>query len=60
MCLSPSALALFLNTLMVPVTTEPGTVIVHASAGDAHWVSQGENWCTIAPSVFKAKTSSKD
>lgn len=49
MCLSASALALFLNTIAAPVTTSPGQIIVHAEDRNAIWIAHGENWCTKAP-----------
>lgn len=55
MCISPEALALFLNLIGYDiVTSEPGRIIVHAEARDAHWVAVGERWCTIAPQLDAA------
>lgn len=52
MCLTAEALALFLNLLSPQiVSTEPGRVIVHASAGDVHWVARADEWCTMAPQI---------
>lgn len=50
MCLSPEALALFLNILgHSMVTSEPHQIIVHATQGDVVWVAAGEYWCTTGP-----------
>ena len=51
MCLTTEALALFLNMILAPVTTEPGRIIVHAEERDAHWgrfeaAGAEETWCT--------------
>ncbi len=54
MCLTTQALVLFLNTIIdAPVTTEPGRIIVHAETRDAHWLEQGDKWCTMAPQIDK-------
>ncbi|MEM0937849.1 MAG: hypothetical protein AAF646_11530 [Pseudomonadota bacterium] len=50
MCLSAQALAVFLNLLAFDaITRAPDRFIVHASAGDAHWVAVADRWCTMAP-----------
>lgn len=52
MCLSTAALSLFLNLLNLEnITTEPGRVIIHASDREAHWVNDGDRWCTMAPQL---------
>lgn len=51
MCISAEALALFLNIILAPVTTEPGLIIVHADAMDTHWVQVSDRWCTMAPQL---------
>lgn len=50
MCLTAEAFALFLNMISVPeITTEPGRIILHAQARDAHWIAVEDHWCTKAP-----------
>lgn len=54
MCLTTAALAAFLNMISgAPITTEPGRIIIHASARDAHWVAatSEDRWCTMAPQL---------
>lgn len=51
MCLSTTALALFLNMIAAPITTEPDRIVVHAEVADTHWVMQSDQWCTIAPQL---------
>ncbi len=52
MCLSTEALALFLNLLPAAlIGSEPGRVIIHSEAGDAHWVARADEWCTMAPQL---------
>ena len=52
MCLSTAALSLFLNLLSLDtISTEPGRVIVRATENEAHWVNQGDLWCTMAPQI---------
>ncbi|SFK04258.1 hypothetical protein [Celeribacter neptunius] len=51
MCISAEALALFLNLILAPVTSEPGRIIVHAEEMDAHWVQLEDRWCTMAPQI---------
>lgn len=52
MCITAEALALFLNILaMDNITTEPGRVVIHAEASDAHWVAVEDEWCTMAPQL---------
>ncbi|WP_321364322.1 hypothetical protein [uncultured Celeribacter sp.] len=51
MCISAEALALFLNLIVAPVTSEPGRIIVHATENDAHWVQVEDRWCTMAPQI---------
>ena len=51
MCISAEALALFLNLIVAPVTSEPGRIIVHATENDAPWVQVEDRWCTMAPQI---------
>ncbi len=52
MCLTAEALALFLNMIVVSeITMEPGRIVVHADARQAHWVAVGDEWCTMAPQI---------
>ncbi len=52
MCMSLQALIVFLN-LIGPdmVDSEPGRFVVHADAGDVHWVELDERWCTMGPQL---------
>lgn len=51
MCISAEALALFLNMIAAPMSSEPGRIIVHAEEMDTHWVETGNAWCTMAPQL---------
>ena len=54
MCLTTAALAAFLNLIAgADVTTEPGRIVVHATAQDVHWVAAdgADRWCTMAPQL---------
>ncbi|MGK7653920.1 MULTISPECIES: hypothetical protein [unclassified Roseovarius] len=46
MCLTSEAFALFLTTIGASIlSTEAGTVTVHATEGDIAWVAVGDRWC---------------
>ncbi|WP_323783948.1 hypothetical protein [Thalassovita sp.] len=50
MCLTPEALALFLNLLNPEIIeAESGQITIHATQKQAVWVLSGEQWCTDAP-----------
>lgn len=49
MCISAQALAMFLNMIAAPISTEPGLITVHAEVGDVQWLSVADKWCTDAP-----------
>lgn len=50
MCLTPEALALFLNLIgHSMVTSTPEHITVHATQGDVVWIAVGEQWCTTGP-----------
>mgnify|MGYP006292832461 CR=1 FL=1 len=56
MCLTPQALAVFLNLLAVDrVVTEPDRITVLAEARDVVWVRSDrhvdDRWCTMAPQI---------
>lgn len=52
MCLSSQALYVFLSLFPADmVTLTPERVILHAEVRDAHWVYNGETWCTMAPQI---------
>jgi hypothetical protein len=52
MCLTTEALLIFLN-LLPPEIIEAGgdRITIHAEAGDAIWIAQGDKWCTNAPQI---------
>ncbi|CUH63340.1 hypothetical protein TG4357_00614 [Thalassovita gelatinovora] len=55
MCLTPEALALFLNLLNPDIIeAESGQITIHATANKAVWVLTGDHWCTDAPDQDKA------
>lgn len=50
MCLTPEALALFLNLIgHSMVTSTPDLITVHATNGDVAWVAVADEWCTTGP-----------
>lgn len=50
MCLTTEMLAIFLNLLPAAlVTAEEGRITIHAEAGEAVWIANGDIWCTEAP-----------
>ncbi len=50
MCLSPEALALFLNLIGHSlVISTPEHITIHATAGDVVWSAVGDEWCTTGP-----------
>jgi len=50
MCLTPAALALFLNLIGHSViTSTPDHITVHATEGDVIWVATADLWCTTGP-----------
>ena len=52
MCITPQALALFLNLLNFDmITMEEGRITVHAETRPAVWVETGNHWCTMAPQI---------
>jgi len=55
MCLTTEALMLFLS-LLPPEIVElsPERITVRAEVRDAHWLAQGEMWCTAAPKLDAA------
>ena len=52
MCLTTEALLIFLNLLPPEIIEAAGDrITIHAEAGDAVWIAQGDKWCTKAPQV---------
>jgi hypothetical protein len=63
MCLTAEALALFLNLIAFDlVTTDPGRIVVAATAGDVHWVqAPDDRWCTMGPQLDRmARLAAQD
>ena len=48
-CISPAAMALFLNLITVPVTSTATGLIVHATEGPVEYVRTGEGFCWEVP-----------
>ncbi|EAQ05006.1 hypothetical protein OB2597_06970 [Pseudooceanicola batsensis HTCC2597] len=49
MCLTPEALAMFLNLLSPDIIdVEPNRITVRAEVRDAVWLATGDKWCTDA------------
>ncbi|WP_147126640.1 hypothetical protein [Shimia ponticola] len=52
MCISSAALAAFLTLVGVDhVELGDDRVVVKATTRDAHWVADGDLWCTMAPQI---------
>ncbi len=52
MCLTTAAFAMFLNMLPGDRVEPAGNrVIIHAETRAAHWVANGDHWCTMAPQI---------
>jgi len=52
MCLTAEMFAAFLNILSPEIiTSTPGEVTIHATAGDKVWIALDEFWCTELPEV---------
>lgn len=52
MCITTAAFAFFLSYLPADIVEPIGNrVIVHASEREAHWVANGDRWCTMAPQI---------
>lgn len=49
MCISAQALALFLNIIVAPISSEAGVITVHAQERDVEWIAVADKWCTDAP-----------
>ncbi|MCO6382730.1 hypothetical protein [Oceanicola sp. 502str15] len=52
MCLTTQALYLFLSMMPADrLDLTEGRVILRADTRPAHWVYNGEKWCTMAPQI---------